>query len=114
MKWIKKQWKKFKKKFSFLKKIKKPNFTKLIVFLFFIYTIRVMEFTLNMVKMTFDLSPLLYIVPTIIGITGTIINYYIWKSKNENIQKQANNPDYIQPTIYEEFADENNNDGEGI
>lgn len=116
MKFIKKLWRKFKKKFKFLKKIKKPNFSKLILLIVLIYIGRVIEFSMNMMELTYDLTPLAYLLPSIIAVGGTIVNYYYWKSKNENMAKQDKNPDYIQPSIYDELfqAEYDDDKSEGV
>lgn len=115
MKIIKKIRRKMKKKFAFIKNIKKPNFSKLILFLVLLYIGRVVEFSLNMMKLTYDLAPLAYLLPAIIGVGGSIVNFYYWKAKSENMVKQEQNPNYVQPSIYEGlFENENNNEGEEI
>lgn len=103
-----------KSKIKILKRIKKPNFSKLILLLTLIYIGRVVEFALSMMKLTYDLTPLAYLLPAIIGVGGTIINFYYWKAKSENISKQEQNPNYVQPSIYEELVDVKYNEGEGI
>lgn len=112
---IKGLWQKLKKRFAFVKKIRKPNFSKLILLIVLIYVGRVIEFSIDMMELTYDLTPLAYLLPAIIGVGGTIVNYYYWKSKNENITKQQENPNYVQPSVYEQlFEDENIDEGEGI
>lgn len=91
---------------KFLKRIKKPNFSKFILFLVLLYIGRVVEFSLKMMEITYDLSPLAYLLPSIIAVGGTVVNYYYWKSKNENMEKIKSNPDYVDPTLFGEYYEE--------
>ena len=51
--------------------------------------IAVMTLIYSMLLMwkTNDASPLSYIFPSVFGVVGTCISFYLWKSKAENLEK---------------------------
>lgn len=69
------------------KRKKKFEFSKLILFIFGIIEIGVVIFTCYMVRITCDLSPLAYLIPStaIVGATG--VKHYFNKARTENVIK---------------------------
>lgn len=88
------------------------NFSKLIVFVALLYVVRVVEFALSMMKVTYDLTPMAYLLPTILGLGGWIIKGYFSKATKENLPWN----EYKAKQEYENayYEEENNNEGEGI
>ena len=88
----------------------KINFSKLIVFVALIYVVRVVEFAIKMMKITYDLSPMMYLLPAILGLGGWIIKGYFKKATQENVpwnEWQARNQ--YENTTYD-YEEENYND----
>lgn len=72
------------------KKKKKFEFSKLILFVFGLIEVGVIIFTCYMVRLTCDLTPLAYLIPStaIVGATG--VKHYYDKAKRENVIKLKN------------------------
>lgn len=65
-------------------KKKKFEFSKLILFVFFVIEVGVVLFTCHMVHMTCDLTPLAYLIPSTAVVGATGVKYYFQKAKIEN------------------------------
>lgn len=65
-------------------KKKKLEFSKLILFVFFVIEVGVILFTCYMVHMTCDLTPLAYLIPSTAVVGATGVKYYFQKAKIEN------------------------------
>lgn len=63
---------------------KKFEFSKLILFVFFVIEVGVVLFTCYMVHMTCDLTPLAYLIPSTAVVGATGVKYYFQKAKIEN------------------------------
>lgn len=70
-----------------MKRRKKIEFSKLILFVFGVIEVGVVIFTCYMVRLTCDLTPLAYLIPStaIVGATG--VRHYYDKAKRENVIK---------------------------
>lgn len=94
----------------------KINFSKLIVFVALIYVVRVVEFAIKMMKITYDLSPMMYLLPSLLAIGGWIIKGYFAKATKENVpwnEWQARSQ-YENMTDYYEEENYNYNESEEI
>lgn len=78
-------------------KKKKLEFSKLILFVFFVIEVGVILFTCYMVYMTCDLTPLAYLIPSTAVVGATGVKYYFQKAKVENRIKLMSQYD-VQPT----------------
>lgn len=65
-------------------KKKKFEFSKLILFVFFVIEVGVVLFTCYMVHLTCDLTPLAYLIPSTAVVGATGVKYYFQKAKIEN------------------------------
>lgn len=43
--------------------------------------------TIVIVFLTRDTTPLIYLIPAVFGLSGTVHAFYLWKAKCENLQK---------------------------
>lgn len=78
-------------------KKRKFEFSKLIIFVFFVIEVGVILFTCYMVYMTCDLTPLAYLIPSTAVVGATGVKYYFQKAKVENRIKLMSQYD-VQPT----------------
>lgn len=77
---------------------KKFEFSKLILFVFFVIEVGVVLFTCYMVHMTCDLTPLAYLIPSTAVVGATGVKYYFQKAKIENRIKLMHSYG-IEPTV---------------
>lgn len=67
-----------------MKKRRRFEFSKLIVFVFGLIEIGVVIFSCRMVYLTGDLTPLAYLIPSTAIVGSTIVKHYSQKAKVEN------------------------------
>ncbi len=64
--------------------MKKKEFSKIIVFVLGVVGITVLALSFHLMYLTFDLSPLAYIVPSTEVVVAIGLGFYFWKAKAEN------------------------------
>lgn len=74
-------------------------------------TVILFIFTLYIVWKTNDTSPLMYLIPSVIGLSATVLGFYLKKAEKENVKKIEQNyiPQYEYMTDYEREAAINEN-----
>lgn len=75
---------------------KKMEFSKKVLILVAVVTIIVIAYTLVMVAVTRDLTPLNYLIPALFGEVATGTGFYYWKAKQENMIKLRQSQDKTQ------------------
>lgn len=75
---------------------KKMEFSKKVLILVAVVTIIVIAYTLVMVAVSRDLTPLNYLIPALFGEVATGTGFYYWKAKQENMIKLRQSQDKTQ------------------
>jgi TRAP-type uncharacterized transport system fused permease subunit len=65
-------------------KKRKTEFSKKLLYVIFTVTGIIIAFTLYMVWVTQDLSPLTYLIPAVFAEVATATGFYYWKARKEN------------------------------
>lgn len=72
---------------------KKKEYSKIVVAIVLLFCTVVTVFSMIMIWLTRDLSPLSYLIPSVFAETGAVISFYLKKSENENISKYNKSED---------------------
>ena len=63
---------------------KKPEFSKVVAVLGIVMWIVVNLFAMAMMVLTFDLTPLAYVIGSVDAVVAVVLGFYYWKAKAEN------------------------------
>lgn len=65
-------------------KKKRPEFSKVVAVIGILMWLIVNIFGMTMMAMTYDLSPLAYVIGSVDAVVAVVLGFYYWKAKAEN------------------------------